>query len=154
MQMICSIFKLSVFLAIVFCGLLSDFVLWHLFPICFISLWWFQQSTSPKFVFMLLCSWYSWRWKCGAVWGPCWIELTVSDYCDLILIWTKKTIQHTCTVYQLSSDKCHTFRHELDDGHTWGKMVGGVIGWSPRILGADITILQYFLFKFPFTKPD
>jgi len=89
--MICSIFKLSVFLAIVFCGLLSDFVLWHLFSICFLSLWWFQQSTSPKFVFMLLCSWYSWRWKCGAVWGPCWIELTVSDYCDLILIWTKKS---------------------------------------------------------------
>ena len=44
----------------------------------------------PKIVFLLLCSWYSWRWKCGAVWGPCWIELTVSDYCDLILIWTKK----------------------------------------------------------------
>ena len=30
----------------------------------------------------------------------------------------------------------------------------GVIGWSHRILGADITILQYFLFKFPFPKQD
>jgi len=66
----------------------------------------------------------------------------------------QKAIQHTCTVYQLSSDKRHTSRHELDDGHTWGKTVGGVIGWSPRILGADITILQNFLFKFPFPKPD
>jgi len=43
-----------------------------------------------KIVSMLLCSWYSWRWKCDSVWGPCWNEFTDSDYCD-ILIWTKKS---------------------------------------------------------------
>jgi len=57
-----------------------------LFSVCGDS----NNPVSPKIVFMVLCSWYSWRWKCGAVWGPCLIELTASDYCDLILIWTKK----------------------------------------------------------------
>ena len=48
-----------------------------------------KNSIPQKMVFMLLCSWYSWKWKCDGVWGPCWSELTVRNYCD-ILIWIKK----------------------------------------------------------------
>jgi len=36
MQMVCSIFKVFVFLPVVFCGLGSDFVELHLFRICFL----------------------------------------------------------------------------------------------------------------------
>ena len=80
-----------------------------------------------KIGFMFWCSWYSLRWKCDGVWGPCWIEFTVSDYCDLILIWIKNPSNTHALSTQLSSDKCHTFRHESDDCHTL--LPGQQFGW-------------------------
>jgi len=55
MQMICSIFKVFVFLPVVFCRLGSDLVEWHLFWLCFRSLWWSQQSSSPKTLYVWFC---------------------------------------------------------------------------------------------------
>jgi hypothetical protein len=43
----------------------------------------------------------------------------VRDYCDLILIWIKKSYNIHALSIQWSSDKHHTFRHELDDGHSF-----------------------------------
>jgi hypothetical protein len=103
---------------------------------------------------MLLCSWYSWRWKCGADWRPCWIEFTVSDYCD-ILIWTKKPSNTHAVSTQLSSDKRHTFRHDSDVGHS---LLHGATCWVVWLAGhTEFYVLtsqnlQYFLFKFPFPK--
>jgi hypothetical protein len=86
----------------------------------------------PKTLFMLLYSWYSWRWNCGSVWGPCQTEFTVSDYCDLILIWIKKSSHIHALSTQLSSNKCHTFRHKLEDGRS---LLHGATCWVVWLAG-------------------
>ena len=90
MQMICSIFKVFVFLPVVFCGLGSDFIEWHSFRICFLCLWWFQQSRSPPKLCLCFCVLDAVEDESVVVFEAR-VELNwASDYCDLILIWTKK----------------------------------------------------------------
>ena len=95
-----------------FCGLGSDFVEWHLFWICFLSLWWSRQSSSPKIVFMFCVL--------DTVEGESVMafEGVNSDYSELTLIWIKKPSTIHALSTQLSSEKRHTFRHESDDGHS------------------------------------
>ena len=91
-----------------------------------------EALVPPQIVFIFLCYWNRWRWKCDGVWGPCWIGFTVSDYSDLILIWIKKSSNTHALSIQLSSDKRHTFRHESDDGHS---LLHGAIWWVVWLAG-------------------
>jgi hypothetical protein len=67
-------------------SLLNDIYFRFVFCLCGDS----DNWVPPKIVFMLLCSWYSWRyvWWCLR---PCWIEFVFGDYCDLIIKRIKKS---------------------------------------------------------------
>jgi len=75
-----------------------------------------------------------------------WCLRTVLKWIDSQrLLWhsdlNQKPIQHTCTVYQLSSDKRHTSEHESD------------VGWCDwPVTQKSRQHWQHFLFKFPFPK--
>jgi len=146
MQMICNIFKVFVFLPLVFCGLGSDFVEWHLFQICFLSLWWFWQSSSQKIVFILLCSWYNWKWKCDCLWGH--VELNSQAVITVTSFWFESK-SHPTYMHCLPSCPQINITHSGMNQMTatvcyMGNRLGSVIGWSPRIVGTDITKFSIF----------
>jgi hypothetical protein len=155
MQMICSIFKVFVFLPVVFCRLGSDFDEWHIFQLCFLSLWWFQQSSSPNIVFMLLCSWYSWRWKCDGV--EALVELNSQSAITVTSFWFESK-SHPRYMHCLPSCSQINITHSGMNQMTASLLHGATccVVWlavHPEFYAMTSQNLQYFLIKFPFPKP-